>query len=504
MPASSDWNNITTHSKSFSKSLIFFVINMTDNFSSRNRYFSERIQHWEIIANKSFSKFNRYYHRYIERIYQYIISPGLRVLEIGCGKGDLLASVKPNEGVGVDQSKEMIRQAREKYPQLHFIHSPGEEVQLLGTFDVIILSDLLNDVWDVQELLAHLRQYCDDSTRIVINAYSKLWQPLLNVARKVGLAAPMLPQNWLTVDDLKNLLSLEDFDIIQTSTEITLPVNIPLLSYMANRYFAKIFPFKFFSLTNVFVVRKKPDLDTLPEKPRVSVIIAARNEEGNIADIFKRTPEMGGGTELIFVEGGSSDNTFESIEKEIRKNPEKRAIAYQQTGNGKGDAVRLGFSKATGDILMILDADMTVPPENLPLFYNALVSGKGEFINGVRLVYPMESEAMRFWNLVGNKFFSMAFSWLLGQTIKDTLCGTKVLTKKNYEKIAANRAYFGEFDPFGDFDLIFGAAKQNLKIVDLPIRYRARHYGDTNISRWRNGLILLRMVIFAALKIKFH
>jgi glycosyltransferase involved in cell wall biosynthesis len=242
----------------------------------------------------------------------------------------------------------------------------------------------------------------------------------------------------------------------------------------------------------------------MPEKPLVSVIVAARNEEGNITNIFKRTPDMGGGTELIFVEGGSRDNTFEAIKKEIRTNPEKRAFAYQQTGKGKGDAVRLGFSKATGDILMILDADMTVSPENLPLFYNALVSGKGEFINGVRLVYPMENEAMRFWNLVGNKFFSLAFSWLLGQTIKDTLCGTKVLTKKNYEKIAANRAYFGEFDPFGDFDLIFGAAKQNLKIVDLPIRYRDRNYGDTNISRWRHGVILLRMTIFAALKIKFH
>lgn len=477
---------------------------MTDNTSSKNKYFSERIKHWDAVANKSFTNFNSYYHRYLERIYQYIIPKGLKVLEIGCGKGDLLAAVKPSTGIGVDQSGEMIRLATEKYPQLQFHHSLGEDVQLEGTVDVIILSDLLNNVWDVQELMAHLRQYCDDSTRIVINAYSRLWQPFLNLARRVGLAPPMLPQNWLTVADLKNLLALEDFDVVQTSNEIILPVNIPLVSYLANRYLAKIFPFKFFSLTNILIARKVPSLDTLPEKPVVSVIVAARNEEGNIENIFKRTPEMGGGTELIFVEGGSSDNTFAAIKKEIKKNPEKKVFAYQQTGKGKGDAVRLGFSKATGDILMILDADMTVAPENLPLFYNALVSGKGEFINGVRLVYPMESEAMRFWNLVGNKFFSLAFSWLLGQSIKDTLCGTKVLTKKNYEKIAANRAYFGDFDPFGDFDLIFGAAKQNMKIVDLPIRYRDRHYGDTNISRWRHGVILLRMVIFAASKIKFH
>ncbi|MCD6533936.1 MAG: glycosyltransferase [Deltaproteobacteria bacterium] len=477
---------------------------MNDNISSRNKYLAKRIRHWNTIASKSFSDYNSYYHRYLECMYQYMIPPGLRVLEIGCGKGDLLASIAPRVGVGVDFSKEMILQARRKHPQLHFYHSSGEDAQLEGTFDVVILSDLLNNVWDVQELLASVRSYCNDSTRIIMNVYSRLWQPFLTLIRKIGLAAPMLPQNWLTVDDLKNLLYLEDFDCIQTSSEIIIPVNIPLLSNMANRYFAKIFPLRFFCLTNVLIARKKPVLDTLPEKPLVSIIVAARNEEGNIVNIFKRTPEMGRGTELIFVEGGSSDNTFATIEKEIKKNPQKRVFAYRQSGKGKGDAVRLGFSKATGDILMILDADMTVAPEDLPLFYNALVSGKGEFINGVRLVYPMEREAMRFCNLVGNKFFSMAFSWLLGQSIKDTLCGTKVLTRKNYEKIAANRAYFGDFDPFGDFDLIFGAAKQNLKIVDLPIRYRDRHYGETNISRWRHGVILLKMVIFAASKIKFH
>jgi glycosyltransferase involved in cell wall biosynthesis len=299
-------------------------------------------------------------------------------------------------------------------------------------------------------------------------------------------------------------LSLEDFDIVRTLSEILFPVKIPLVSYLANRYCAKVFPFRFFCLTNILVVRKMPALEVLPEKPKVSVIVAAKNEAGNIKSVIQRTPEMGGGTELIFVEGGSSDNTFEAIKKEIVKNPDKKTFVYQQTGKGKGDAVRLGFSKAAGDILMILDADMTVPPESLPMFYNALVNGKGEFINGVRLVYPMEKEAMRFWNLVGNKFFSVAFSWLLGQTIKDTLCGTKVLSKKNYEKLAANRSYFGDFDPFGDFDLIFGAAKQNLKIVDLPIRYRDRHYGDSNIARWRHGILLLRMVIFAAKKIKFY
>jgi len=239
------------------------------------------------------------------------------------------------------------------------------------------------------------------------------------------------------------------------------------------------------------------------EEPKVSVVIAARNESGNIKAIFDRIPQMGRETEIVFVEGHSKDDTYEAIEREIAAHPSTPSLLLKQPGIGKADAIRVGFEKASGDILMILDADLTVPPEDLPRFYDALVSGTGEFINGVRLVYPMEKEAMRTLNFLGNKFFSLAFSWLLGQSIKDTLCGTKVLYETDYALIAANRSYFGDFDPFGDFDLIFGAAKLNLKIIDLPIRYRERTYGSTNISRWKHGVLLLRMVAFAARRIKF-
>jgi glycosyltransferase involved in cell wall biosynthesis len=237
--------------------------------------------------------------------------------------------------------------------------------------------------------------------------------------------------------------------------------------------------------------------------PIVSVVVPARNESGNVPAIFDRTPEMGGGTELIFVEGHSTDDTYAAIERELAARPGRRAKLLKQPGKGKGDAVRAGYAVASGDVLMILDADLTVPPEDLPRFYEALVSGKGEFINGVRLVYPMEKEAMRFLNMLGNKFFGWAFSWVLNQPIRDTLCGTKVLYKRDYDRIAANRSYFGDFDPFGDFDLLFGAAKQNLRMIDLPIRYRERTYGTTNIQRWKHGLLLLRMLRFAAWRIKF-
>ena len=254
-------------------------------------------------------------------------------------------------------------------------------------------------------------------------------------------------------------------------------------------------------MANFVVARPIPLPDT--RTPSVSVVIAARNESGHIDELIERIPEMGGGTEIVFVEGNSTDDTYEAIERAIANHPGRNCKLLKQPGKGKGDAVRTGFDAAEGDILMILDADITVPPEDLPRFYELIADGSAEFVNGVRLVYPMEGEAMRFANLLGNKFFSWAFSWLLGQSIRDTLCGTKVLRRSDYARIAANRAYFGDFDPFGDFDLLFGAAKLSLKIQEVPIRYRARRYGETNISRWKHGWLLLKMVAFAARRIKF-
>jgi glycosyltransferase involved in cell wall biosynthesis len=316
----------------------------------------------------------------------------------------------------------------------------------------------------------------------------------------LAIATPTLPQNWLTTADLENLLQLSGYESLRSWPEVIAPLPFPGAG-IANRVLAKIAPFRWFAMTNYLVAR--PATAQATRAPHVSVVVPARNESGHIDELMGRIPEMGAGTEILFVEGNSSDDTFEVIEKAIASNPQRNCRVLKQSGKGKGDAVRAGFADATGDVLMILDADITVPPEALPGFYEVLVSGKGEFVNGVRLVYPMQDQAMRFANLVGNKFFARAFSWLLGQPIRDTLCGTKVLWRADYERIAANRSYFGEFDPFGDFDLLFGAAKLNLKILEMPVRYRARRYGETNISRWRHGLILLRMVIFAARRIKF-
>jgi ubiquinone/menaquinone biosynthesis C-methylase UbiE len=443
-----------------------------------------------------------YYHRRIHAIYKFLVSPNLRILELGCGQGDLMASLDPSFGVGLDFSSGMIKRAKSRHQDLHFLAADAMNTGLNTTFDVIILSDLLNDLWDVQSVLKEVRRLSHPRTRIIMNVYSRLWELPLGLAEVLHLAKLTLYQNWLTVEDITNLLQLENLETIRTWHEIVWPVTTPLLDNFFNKFVAKIWPFSELALMNMIIARPQPEPVT-DKKPIVSVIVPARNESGNIPQIMQRVPEMGGGSEIVFVEGNSSDDTFAAIQREVAAHPERLCQILKQTGKGKGDAVRLGYNHAKGDILMILDADLTVPPEDLPRFYDALVQGKGDFINGVRLVYPMEKQAMRFFNLLGNKFFSLAFSWLLGQPVKDTLCGTKVLRKSDYELIARNRDYFGNFDPFGDFDLLFGAAKQTLRIVDLPIRYRERTYGTTNIQRWSHGWLLLKMVAFAASRIKF-
>lgn len=464
-------------------------------------YKTSRVAAWNRAALHSVGSLGGYYRNRLQAIFRLAIPEGASVLEIGCGRGDLLASLKPSVGVGIDYADEMISQAQARYPNLVFLTADIHEMDMGGQkFDFIVLSDVVNDLWDLQAALERLRPCCTPTTRLVFNFFSHLWQLPLAVAQTLGLATPTQTQNWFTRHDLENLLELSGFEALRSWEEVVAPLPLPWVSDFANRFLSKLAPFRWLAMTNFLVAR--PAAVPVSE-PTVSVVVAARNEEGHINELMARIPEMGGGTEILFVEGNSTDDTWGAIERAIADHPLRNCKLLKQPGKGKGDAVRTGFDAATGDILMILDADITVPPEDLPRFYEVLASGRGEFANGVRLVYPMQDDAMRFANLIGNKFFSWAFSWLLGQPIRDTLCGTKVLWARDYQRLSDNRAYFGDFDPFGDFDLLFGAAKLNLKIMEVPIRYRARRYGETNIQRWRHGLLLLRMVLFAARRIKF-
>jgi len=452
---------------------------------------------------------NRFYHKSLERYFSGIIPQGSIVLEIGCGTGDLLAAVKPSYGTGIDFSEEMLSVARERYPELHFINVDLEISETkknitdpIGRiYDYIIISDLLHVLLDVQVVFHHLHAYCHQGTRIVISNYNFLWEPILKFGELIRLKQKSANSNWLSHQDIFNLLLIEDFAVITNYRKLLLPKYVPVLNYFFNRVLVNLPFFNYFGLINFIIARP----NKLPTKRdyQVSIIVPARNEQGNIENAILRIPDFGKSQEIIFVEGHSSDSTWEEMQRIRLKYKNKNIKLLQQTGKGKGNAVREGFETATGEILMILDADLTTPPEELPKFYKALADQKGEFINGCRLVYPMDKEAMRFLNLLANKFFGLLFSYLLGQRLKDTLCGTKALFKTDYEKIKANRYYFGEFDPFGDFDLLFGASKLNLKITEVLIRYKERTYGSTQISRFRHGWLLLRMSIIAAGKIKF-
>ena len=463
-------------------------------------------KYFDKIAAKrdTWIKKNSYYYDDLKFFYQFNIPPAKRVLEIGSGTGEILASVKPSRGVGIDLSREMVQIAQYKYPELCFRRMDAEALELEEKFDAVIISDTLGYLSDIQQAFKEIHKAVDQDSRIIMNFHSFLWQPFLKLAEYFGLKMPQQRLNWVTRQDILNFLMLEGYEVIKSGRRFLFPKRIPFVSFFLNKFIAQIPFFNLFCIYGYIVARKPLRIVPHGKTYSVTVVVPARNEKGNIENVVRRIPKMGSHTEIIFIEGGSNDDTLAELKRICDRYSDVLDVKYAvQDGKGKGDAVRKGFGMAKGDILMILDADLTVPPEELPKFYNAIVTGCGEFINGSRLVYPLEEEAMRALNILGNKFFSLAFTWLLSQDLKDTLCGTKVMFKRHYEELINGRSYFGDFDPFGDFDLILGAAKLNLKIVEVPIRYRAREYGYTNISRFHHGWLLLRMVFFAMHKVKF-
>ena len=453
-----------------------------------------------------FRQRNRVYYNDLARLHRLLVSEGLRVLEIGCGLGDLLASVKPAYGVGVELDPELARAARERHPQLRIVAADAETItpDSIGEtqpFDVILLPNTLNTLQDVQGVLERLEAFCHPRTRLVVSFHNWLWQPLLKAAEAVGQRQPQPPESWLTPRDVTNLLDLAGWEVLKAGHRCLLPRQIPLLTPLANRWLSQLPVLEQLGLTHWLVARPARQQQ---REPSVSVVIPARNEAGNIAPAIERLPQLGAATEVIFVEGHSSDNTWQTIEQVCTSySGPFRLKKFRQSGKGKADAVWLGFEQAEGDILVILDADLTVRPEDLPRFIEAMASGRGEFVNGCRLVYPRSRAAMPPLNTAANRFFAAVFSWLLRQRLKDTLCGTKVIWKVDYERLKAGRSYFGNFDPFGDFDLLFGASKLNLKIVDVPVRYQERSYGSSNIAHVKEGLILARMCTYAARKLRF-
>lgn len=464
-------------------------------FSHSERAAPEREKCWQQAA---------FFHAEDLRYLRFLIPEGLRVLELGCGIGNTLAGLKPSFGLGVDFSPAMIERARRLHPELQFqvgdVEDPEFIASLPGPFDVILIVDTIGSLDDCQAMFESLHGRCSRETRLVVAYYSHLWEPLLRVAEWFGWRAYQPEQNILSPSDIHALAGLSDFEVIKAESRLLSPLPLFGIGSLINRFISILPVIRQLSLRHYSVCRSMQQ--SHDDVRSASVIIPARNERGNIEPAIRRMPRFCDDLEIIFVEGHSSDGTLAEIRRVAETFRDFDIKVMTQPGKGKADAVFTGFDAARGDVLIILDADLTVPPEQLPKFWRSISTGKGEFISGSRLVYPMEHGAMQFLNLIANKAFSLLFSWLLNQRVTDTLCGTKVLRRADYKRLLAGRSYFGDFDPFGDFDLIFGAMKLNLRYVEVPVRYAARTYGETQISRFRHGLLLLKMVVFAFFRIK--
>jgi SAM-dependent methyltransferase len=430
------------------------------------------------------------YHDLIDGIARSLVPAGETVLEIGCGRGDLLASLRPSRGIGVDVSGAMIAAGRVRHPELELHHSAGEQLDLDETFDYIVLTDLIPYVDDLLRLFDVIRRHSHARTRVIVSFHSQLWRPMLTAMAALRLRPNRPVRNWIAPRDLVNLLDLAGFEVVSQRQEILLPVGLGPLSRFLNGWIARLPGIRALALTSWAVARPLPEKHS---EMKVSVIVPCRNESGSIADLVERIPEVGAGTEIVFVEGGSEDDTRDRIEAEIERRSDRNMRLVAQQGTGKWNAVQEGFDASTGELLVILDGDMTVDPEELGRVYEAIASGHGEFVNGNRLVYGMEPGAMRFLNMVGNKFFAALLSRVLGQYVKDTLCGTKAILRPDWELIRRRRDELGAPDPYGDFELLLGSALLGLKITNLPVRYRARRYGDTNIQRFSGGAMLAKL-----------
>jgi SAM-dependent methyltransferase len=444
---------------------------------------------------------NRYFYDAIRRILRFIIESDRKVLSVRCQTGFLLDSVDPAHGVGVEVSQEMVELARKTHPRFEFIQDDPEDLEVVETFDYVLF-DQVSDTIDVLEALRKLKSACDNRTRLVIYTYNHFWRPIIHAAEFLGLKVPMTEQNWLSEEDLRNLLTLAGFEWLRTYRTVLCPKWIPLVSEFLNRLVTRIPVIDRLCMINILVARPAPRPRD-PDSVSVSVIVPCKNERGNIESAVRRIPDMGSHTEILFCDDQSTDGTADEVRRMQRAYPDRDIRLIDGPGICKAENVWTGFRAARGDVLMILDADLTVIPEELPAFFRALVEGRGEFINGSRLVYPMQKGAMKPANMVGNKFFSLAFSYLLGQTIKDTLCGTKVLWRTDWERIEPMLGSWGVADRWGDYELLFGAAKLHLRIVDMPVHYQERIYGTTKMVKvFRNGLIMLRMCLASFLKLK--
>jgi len=440
-------------------------------------YFDPMADNWELYRER-----NAYFHRTQRALFRTYVSPGLAVLELGCATGDLLAAVRPGRGVGIDLSKRMVEKASRKYPAMEFVEADATFFETPERFDCILINNLLEYVEDIQNLLRNCRRLLKPRGRLLISTLNPMWTPLLRIGERRRLCTPDTQRNFVTGQDAANLLGLNGFEVVKLTRRTLFPKEIPLFTSLVNLLAAQTPVVRRLCLTEFLVARPAA---AATGDYSVSVVVPCYNEAGNIEECVRRVPAMGTHTEVIVVDDGSRDGTAELVKPELNPAVEVRCLSYQPN-RGKLNAVTVGFEAAQGDILMILDADMTVPPEDLPYFYGPLREGLADFINGTRLIYPMATGSMKFQNFMGNKLFGVLVSWLTGIHLSDTLCGTKAFFREDY------RHFQMGYDPWGDFDYLFGAAQRTCKVLEVPIHYQERRAGQSKMKALRHTWALFK------------
>jgi len=444
--------------------------------SSIKDYFERVAPEWERWQQK-----NHFYHSAMRNLVGGMVPRGLHVLELGSGVGDLLASLEPSAGIGLNVAQALTERASRKYPQFSFFTSGVDSAKLPVEFHphCVVMASMLDYVYDVWDMLEDLRPVMSEQTLLVIITSNPLWAPLLHLASKLGLRIPDSPRNFITNKDICSVLNLQGYAVVEEGLALPIPKRIPLIGPFLNAVLPELPVFRFSSSIQYIVAR--PRLVRPPLS--VSVVIPCHNEADNIAECVRRVPQMGAWTEIVVVDDGSADGTSAKTKELMAGDPRIRLIVLEKN-QGKACAVRAGFEAARGDVLMILDADMAVRPEELPKFLTALQEGAAEFVNGTRLIYPMQGKAMKIANFLGNKIFCFLASWAIRQRVSDTLCGTKAFLKRDYARMP-----LGGNERWGDFDLLFGAARLRLRILEIPVHYAERRAGKSKmrafIEVWR-------------------
>ena len=437
-------------------------------------YFEHVAPDWE-----HWQKRNSFYHATISNLIAGMIPPSSRVLELGCGLGDLLASLNPSSGIGLNVAQGLTDRASQKHPRLEFHTSDVDSAGLPRSFEpqYIVMTNMLDYVHDIWDVMGSLKPAVHEHTLLIITTNNPLWAPLLRLASNLKLRFPESPRNFITNRDICSVLHLQGFDIVEEGLTLPVPKRIPVLGDLINAIVPEVPVLRFVSSLQYIAARPR-----IPRPPlSCSVVIPCHNEADNIQECLRRVPNIGTRTEIVVVDDGSTDDTCQRVKEVMAADSRVRLIVLEKN-QGKASAVRAGFEAAEGDVLMILDADMAVTPEELPKFLTPLQDGTADLVNGTRLIYPMHGKAMKVANFLGNKGFCFLASKVIRQRVSDTLCGTKAFLKRDFVRMPISGT-----EHWGDFDLLFGAARLKLRILEIPVHYTERRAGKSKMRAMIEG-----------------